>query len=286
MPADKVIGMLIVVLIVAVSCGFFAGGFAAVGVLTYNRLVHPLRVRAWYRLPSRPRIDPLDLGDADRDVADFFREQVAALRPLGFEPPAYYISRESTPDVTAHYAYLVNRENSVMASAVAWFLSAGGPTGCSLSFDNRYSSDTHVITSNDNAMPFYALPDGTVLTQVPSVRDPAELYSLHLAVLAEVTPAGAPVCCQPGREIEYLREVDHDPFYEEQVRRGLFHYDDALAAHTLTLRGAYRLVWGELWPLKGVRARRMRREERRVLAEFRAAHDNSPSDPEATRGLP
>lgn len=240
----------------------------------YNRLVHPLWVRSKLRFYARPNYTPFDLADADRDVVDYFTRQVAGLRSLGFEPPAYYFRRDDITRVEIHFGFLVNRSNSVMASVGAVFDLAGETTLCFLTFDNRYSEGAHVVTDNLSVpADSFLVPEGTVQTRVPGVGDPAELYALHLAVLAELKPPGTPIRCEQGREIEYLNDVDVAGVYEEQVRRGLLRYDEAQKWYTFTLRGAYRFVWCQLWPLGAIRTRRMRREERRVLAEFRAGRE-------------
>ena len=231
----------------------------------------PLLVLAQFRLKARPHFTPLDPDDAAPAVADFLEIQADALLALGFGPPVYYRSTEFPPNLTSHLAFFIHPGSGVMGLVNVQTWPNGSVKSSYVGFDDCYDSGRHVTTYNNPEPNALATRPESVHTQVPGVADAAELYALHRWVVAETAPDGRQVTAKPGAEVEHLYERDLAPVFDEQVRRGLFRPVPAGDAYALTLRGAYAFTWCELQPMKAFHMARVRRQERRVLAAFRAA---------------
>lgn len=234
------------------------------------------------RLPARPVMNPLDLGAVDSTVRAFLVSRAEILGECGFGEAAYLHLPDAAPGADSYYALLVNRAAGETALAhlsvgrgAAPFRVSGvecfsafpgpGPAGEGAERGARFNT-----TSSDVLPPFPPEP-GRVRTQVPNVRGEAELVRLHRFVVARHAPPGEPRVYPAGGEAEYLAEEAHARHYRRMAERGWLRLNRAGDAYRPTVWGAYRLVWGQMPPAKGLRVRAMRRREARVLAEFRRA---------------
>jgi hypothetical protein len=241
-----------------------------VGLPLFVYIGVPLLILAMQRFNARPKFHRLRLDAIDRPVAEFLADRAQALLALGFDDPVHLRTTDISPGVTAYLIMLVHPATADKAM-VTVLIGGGAPPIQTwyVEFSTRFADGKVFNTLNSaelNAFP--PMPD-SVRTQVPSVTDPEELYELHRAVIDRHAPEGRATTYEPGGEVEFLYQYAFRRLYEEQVRRGVFRPDGA-DAYRLTVGGAYRLTWGLMPPFKQLRAAGMRREGRRVQAEFRA----------------
>jgi hypothetical protein len=205
-------------------------------------LVTPLVLWARRSFPARPPLRRFELSGVDRPTAEYLARHATDLLTLGFDEPAHFRMSELNDTTTSYFILAVD-------------LDAGTVDG------------GQVATSN-LAVPVLFIRPETVALQVPSVESAAELLALHRAAVARHPLDGRPVLYESGREAEYLDQYYFRQTYDEGVRRGTFRYRESADEYRLTLPGAFAMVWANLPPLKWLHARRLRSEDRRVLAEY------------------
>ncbi len=245
---------------------WLAGVVATIVALMY--VVTPLVLWARRSFPARPPLRRFELSGVDRPSAEYLARHAADLLTLGFEEPAHFRLSELNDTATSYFILAVDRDTGTVGSvAVTLFGPKKARRLARISFVNRTDGGDAVVTYNLTIPMLYTRPQAVVL-QVPSVESAAELLALHRVALARHPLDGRPLLYEPGGEAGYVTRYYLRLNYDEGVRHGYFRYREAADDYRFTLPGAFVMVWVNLIPMKWLHARRMRREERRVLAEY------------------
>ena len=141
------------------------------------------------------------------------------------------------------------------------------------------SGDTLVVSNYVWVDPFPPSPSsGYVSIRLPSLGDVNDIVRACLTIASKsslgpviATPLETDVASR-ARERTKVRN-------DAEVRAGYLRYDAASDVYRLTLRGAYRMFWVSLPPVRWILERRDRKRERELLAEMRltpAARTDSP----------
>jgi hypothetical protein len=239
--------------------------------LAFKFLAIPLLIKANQRLPARPKMRRLDLYDLDDRIARFLIARTEAMFQLGFDEPTRLRLPDPAPNVTTYLIMVVNRATGDQAMATTIVGRGAAQQQVSfVEFFTRFDSGEVFNTINTSELFPFPLRPGQVRTQVPTVRDPEELYRLHKFVLSRHSPVGKPELYAPGKAVEFLTNV-FVQLYERVAALGWLYYDDRGDAYRPTFKGAYLMAWGLLQPFKALRQAAMQRRAAVILKEFDAA---------------
>jgi hypothetical protein len=164
---------------------------------------------------------------------------------------------------------LVNRQAGDNALVTAFIGHGVVPIQhCQVEFGTRFDTgdvfDTHNISQ---LLPRRPAP-GTIRTQVPTLRDPQQLYELHKFVMSRHAVSGKPVLYEPGQALDYLAHFAFRMPYDRQVERGWSYYDQDGECYRPTLKGAYLMTWGLMQPFKKLRQIALSSRASKILREF------------------
>jgi hypothetical protein len=232
----------------------------------------------WFRqkMQAHPRLEPLDLNQLSPALSDFLMQQTKALYAIGFDEPTLVQLPRPASNVSTYLILLVKRDTGDKATVTV--VVGHGPTpirSCGVEFSTRFDTGEVFDTHNyDTLMAFPPLPSHT-RTQVPPLKDCAELFSLHNHVMGKYPAAGKKVLYEPGKALEYLVEFAFAKFYEERAKQGWLYYDEVEDVYRFTLMGAYLVTGRLLQPFKALRHAMVNARAKSILREFRSGQEES-----------
>ncbi|MBV9850180.1 MAG: hypothetical protein JO250_10945 [Armatimonadetes bacterium] len=256
-------------------------------------LVAPLIVRFNQRMSASPRFEPLDWTRVPPEARQYLIENAGVLEALGFQAAAYVASTGMTANVLPLLIISINRVTGEKAmTAVFYALSQGTArlTARYVEFTTWFADGRSLDTSNNSTARAFASSPDHPLHRFPMVSEPAQLLAVHrrLSQQFEEEIENAPpavtwhfthrmavtgtnrVLPRPGEEVAELAEVVVAS-YDRQCHAGRLYLDAAAGAYRPTLRGAYLMTWGLLWPVTVLRRAVERRRAIRVLRALGAA---------------
>ncbi len=252
-------------------------------------LIAPILVRFSQRLSAHPRFEPMDWARVPPEAQQYLAENGQALMALGFQPAAYLFGSGLTANVLPLLVVSINRQSGDKATTSVFYAGTGG----AMTLKARYVeftawyADGSSLDTNDNASLGSFVPDPKhPVYRFPTLTDIPQLFALHRQLTQgledtlrgdwppavappgfthrEIVPGTMKVLPRPGEEAEDLVEVMVEG-YERQCRAGRLYYDAAADAYRPTLRGAYLMCWGQLWPVTALLRAAKRRREGRLL---------------------
>ena len=225
------------------------------------------------RHPAQPHFEPYDPGR--HRVPDwataFLDETVSALRPAGFDGAARFVESTWARHVTTCVAMLPNAQARDAAMAASLYTSQR-PTArrvCYTEFTARLADGRRLVTNNNATPSVYPAVPGTVVTQLPQVRDPGRLHRIHQLLAGRERAAGKEPLPADGDWAGRLSEALTRTM-QEQTRTDYMYFDTAQSAYRPTWKGAVLMSWKLLPPMRQYRSARLRRRAARLLAELRA----------------
>ena len=105
-----------------------------------------------------------------------------------------------------------------------------------------------------------------VKTQVPQIKEAAELWALHRFVMRKHNPQGRKIVYDMKDAEPYLRRVWREGFVE-QAQFGMF--AERGTRFLPTWKGAYRMTWGLMYPMKWVREAQLKSRAKEIIGERR-----------------
>jgi hypothetical protein len=239
-------------------------------------VVGPLLIKLTLKQSDEPELTQLPLDDPKfpKSVTAHFRKVTEALRPAGFEPAAALGMPNQVPKVSARLLLLANRRTKDAAAVTLIYADEEGFTLVKTSyveFISRFRDGTLVQTNNSEELNAFARRPGQFTTQLPLVREPERLYRLHQA-LAERHGGGSGKVLRLDEEFRgdataYLSRAIVEEL-EGQIDTGYMYYVESEGQFRPTLKGAFLMTWGLLWPFTALRRMRRDREARRIIGEL------------------
>lgn len=235
-------------------------------------IVHRLQFFSW-DLNAVPMERRRKLPSPVKDYLDTSR---AILEELGFTPLGPLVLPKTTPNAAAIIEMFVNRSrgDSAMVSCV-YGLTDGAITESVryVEFIRRFrDGEVKMVQTNNNGRPG-AFPDNAkeLTFRFPTIKKIEQLYALHREIV-DRDATGARPCLRideefGGDQVRYLETIFREAF-QRQTDRGWLYFDDAGQRWWLTIRGAIRLTWQELFPFKQLRTMRLHARGRRQLAQL------------------
>lgn len=245
-------------------------------------LLLPLVILATNKV--RAVIEPVEIPPQDfpASIAAVFETQARALEQIGYQRMAYFRIPTTASGVSAriesYCVMMLNRATGdrAMIAAVANVVSGtANVTTQYVELSTRYSNGRMFDTLNASSLPGFAANPLETKTRVPSVTDPRVLHSLHRFVIARDAITARPVTYDQSTVAEHLK-AEHMDSLMEQVRAGRFYLNKARDTFRPTLKGAYLMSWGQMWPITLFRRSAMERRARKTLREFHAVHPPLP----------
>jgi hypothetical protein len=256
--------------------------FSAIAVGHYT--LTPLFILATNKI--RGAIEPSEIGPQDfpASVAIFFEAQARALEQIGFQRTAYIHTPQSVTGTVAISSYLVmmlNRatgDQAMIASIMKLDSGAESVSSQYVEFSTHYGDGRVFDTLNSEALSGFGRIDSHIITRLPNVSDPRMLYALHRSVIARHNVTARPVLYDGSNVAAHLQQ-EHVRALSGQVRCGRFRFSESSNIFRCTIKGAYLMTWGQMWPISYFRRLAMDRRARKTLQEFHTANPTLPPLP-------
>ncbi len=154
---------------------------------------------------------------------------------------------------------LVNREQRDNAMVVAMYATSISPDSLKTMYVEYATVDAsgHIYdTNNSDQLSSFPCPEHKSLSQLPAVRDIETLYRIHHALLERdgvtISSKSYPLDSDWGGDvIEFLQESMRREFAEAEAAGYLRKASET--HYRPTIKGAFLIVWKELWPAKMIR---------------------------------
>lgn len=252
--------------------------FVVAGAVLLPYVVGPFLVRRNVTHKLDPDLVPFppDLPSLPDDVAATFGAATRQLGGVGFEVLSGFGLPRQMPNVKAVVLLLANRATKDMAMATAIYGEAADGTRMQAHYVEIaacFRDDTVVQTNNCDQLSAFRTRPPLYATQFPGVKDAARLFRLHTALCrkyAQAAPKSMPLDEEFGGDARaYLAAALREEL-DLQVPAGYMCRDEAAGIYYPTIKGAFLMTWGELFPFKQVRLLRRARKAKELLAELEA----------------
>lgn len=250
-----------------------AGLFLTLAAIIYLGI--PLWIRSQQTMEAQTKVLPIDLKDHNwpADMQQLFEDSTQELSQHGFDVVQAAFLPSATPLIKTVLILLVNRTQKDMAMVTAMCSteeSAGGIKNFYVEFSTRLEDGSHYDTMNSAELPAFPKPHDVVRTQLVEVADPGRLYEIHQAILNRDSRQTNQKVLRLDRDysgdaIAYLQRVIQDEF-ESATEYGYLTLSEDSQNYLMTLKGAYLMVWGQLWPFKPLRGYLRDRNADKLLA--------------------
>jgi hypothetical protein len=220
----------------------------------------PLLIKSTMKIHARPGAQPVTPRYLPDDVKDYLDDVGPKLSSLGFEPVACFVMENpATPNVTPHVQLWVNRRTGQMASANVFVVKHPGdkPTEIKthVEFVTKLSNGPAIATNNAADLGAFKKTSACDTLSATRLKEVAHLHRLHTWREGKLgaAPGVERFVPAPGAELAWFADAYEDSIVR-QVGTG---YLQVVAGETTiyqpTLRGAYMMTWGQMWPMKGLR---------------------------------
>lgn len=225
-------------------------------------LVVPLWIRSQQTLEASPQILPIHLDDHDwpADIDELFKDSTDKLSQCGFEVLQAAFLPSATPLIKTSLILLVNRaeKDSAMITAMCSTPESGaGIKNYYVEFSTRFEDESVYDTMNTGELPAFPKPASYTRSQLVDVKQPDELYNIHQSILQRDNRQVSQKVLRLDRDfggdaIAFLQSAMQEE-YESAANYGYLALSPDGQHYLMTIKGAYLMVWGQLWPFKPIR---------------------------------
>lgn len=167
----------------------------------------PLLIRGKQRYAAHPEMEEVDPDALDPQTGKLLRLQAKRLASVGFGEETFIRIPKPNPIVSSYTVMAINRLTGDKASANVLVTNTAPPViHCYVEFSTRFEGGDVFVTHNIPDPLAYPPDPGHVRTQVPTVKDPCELYRLHEFVMEKSMARGKKVVYQRGQALVWLRK--------------------------------------------------------------------------------
>jgi len=243
-------------------------------------VLSPLAILLLFRMSADPEIGRLESGGSlpTAAVASYFGAMHVALDKLAFRSVSQLIVRDRLTRMTSYVAVYFS-ESTCDTAVVAAI--ARGDRGDKVNVQTQYvefvtrlgSESLALIQTNntDGTQAFVQWPHERTI-RMPHIVEPAALYRIHQTALSRFAPNVPRInrlLDEYGGDIErYFRDVVIRETLQHQALLGCLYHDESTNCYRPTMKGALLMTLKLIWPIKGLRASRARRDAHRIEAEF------------------
>ena len=269
-----------------ISFLFFTFVPGALLLLGLAHLVLPLLIKFSQKTQGSPQLLSVDPAHWPVNIAEILRRYEHDLFNMGFEISDRVQMPNAMPNTDTILTMFVHRQTGEKAMLTAMFGLTNGVKKLGtlyLEFSSRYPDGRCFDTMNSSTLSSFQRAPGDVKTQVPQVKETANLLRVHRYMVRKGAPTGKPMVYPPGGARNYLLRIWREGF-EEQVKFGRFEYHKRNDTFTPSWKGAYLMTWGILWPWGWIRKQQMEARAREVWDEVQTASGTAPLSPAPAPG--
>lgn len=248
----------------------------AVCVLLLPYVLGPILIRATLKQSAVPEVATFEPDNPriPKAVARHFAQVTEELQGEGFEVVQGLVLPEQTPNVKAFILMFANRKERDAAIATAMYVD--GLEGRKLQtayveIVSRFHDGQLIQTNNTSELGAFPPRPGHTTIQLPMVQEAARLYRLHHA-LADEHGSRTDKTLRLDDEFHgdaaaYLEAAIVEEL-EAQLDTGYMYLSRSESAFRPTMKGAFLMTWGMLWPFKALRSAARDRRGLRLIARL------------------
>ncbi|MCA9076448.1 MAG: hypothetical protein KDA93_15575 [Planctomycetaceae bacterium] len=249
------------------------------GILGLVGLVYafvPLMILAKFNFEAKPRIIPVDLDDYEwpPEADKLFRRASSTLMKLGFEIDEAFFLPSVVENVKTIGVLMVNRvqrDCAMIAAIYALPVQPGSLKNLYVEFTSGGPDDTVFDTNNSDQLSAFPTPDRKTIYQLPKVKDVADLYAIHQAIMQRdgltMSSKTFKLDTEYRGDVIKLLQAGMGREFADAAADGYLKTDGE-THYRPTVKGAFLMVWKELWPWKMVRRNRRDRKAAELLEEL------------------
>lgn len=237
----------------------------------------PLLVLASQKINPDPQLDAIDPAMWPPAVAQTMSRVEHDLYALGFSIVGRFGMPNAMPNVSTMVTMLVNYRSGDKAMITAIWANANGFWSLKThytEFSTRFEDGHCFDTMNSSTLPSFQVAPLDVKTRAPQLKEAADLYALHRFVMRKHGVSGRKLVYDAKDAASYLRRIWRESF-EEQVGFGRFRFNGQ--QFVPTVKGAYLMAWGQMWPMTMVIRARLNAQSKAIIAEWRSAGQSAAS---------
>ena len=231
----------------------------------------PLKHWKTYWLAMRTAIREVDwtAPETPREFATGCRSMTEALVPLGYTDRGQSHLEGMSALEDGYAAFFEDRSARTVARFAIFRKRRRGTSALRevLIFSTRFADGSEVMTTNNRDLPLAPPKPGRHRSTFPEVRDPAPLHALHVRAIRQLGEFSARV------EPTNSGPSGHAAFYDEEmaylVHLRYLRPDEVRGVYRPTLKGAFLMVWRQLWPWSLIARAALKREARKATHEER-----------------
>lgn len=234
----------------------------------------PLLIKFSQNVEASPQIDPVEPSQWPASVAQTMSRVEHDLYSLGFTITGRYQMASAMPNTGTMLTMLVNYKSGDKAMITAiWGQTDGVWTLGTLytEFSTRFEDGHSFDTMNSATLGAFKRGPKDVKTQVPSVKDAAELWALHRYVMRKHGAKGRKLVYDIKDTLAYFRRIWRESF-EEQVGFGRYTFNGTHFQPSFL--GAYIMTWGLMWPMVWIRTAQMKARAAAIVREWKQSSES------------
>ncbi len=236
-------------------------------VLGFFWLVMPLVIRS--RMPMSLHPGPVAIGTDElaADEADYIFGQAADLEGVGFRKHGLLRIRDMIPGSDMVGLLLHNPAERTAALVTCIRQSPVSPRAFHyVEFSTDFVDGRQLDTNNAPELNAGTLPTVECF-RFEEVSDPRQLFALHQARLRRSYGGLPRRALRADLDAADAMRAQMADEMQQKVRLGRMRPVAGVARYGFSLTSAYRMTWGELWPVKPIRVYLDRRRAAAVRAE-------------------
>lgn len=251
--------------------------YVPLGLLGFFFLVVPLIIFAQQKFEARPTMVRFDLDEYDwpAEIQQLFTEAVGDLTEMGFEIADGLFLPSAVQNVKTALVLLVNRTESDAAMVTAMYaqpVTATSIKSLYIEFSTRFEDDFVYDTNNSTQLNAFPPRESTQTHQLVTIRDARALYQVHQAIMQREGRNRSQKVLRIDRDfhgdaVRYLQEAVGEEF-AAAADEGYIKLTSDGETYTPTIKGAFLMVWKELWPWKLVRKMNRNQEAQALLNDL------------------
>ena len=229
----------------------------------------PLLIKFGDGMNGNPTLLPVDPAQWPASIAQTMSRVEHDLYGMGFSIVARFRMPNGASNTDTLLTMLVNYKSGDKAMITAMWGNANGVWTLGTlytEFSTRFEDGHCFDTMNSKTLGSFVRGAMDIKTQVPQVTEAAELWALHRFVMRQHNPSGRKIVYEMKDAETYLRRVWREGF-QEQSKFGMF--TERGTHFKPTWKGAYRMTWGLMWPMKWIRESQMQKRAQAIVAEWK-----------------
>lgn len=222
----------------------------------------PLLILFQQKFEARPKMVRFDVGSYQwpPEIDRLFTESVDDLEELGFEVIDGLFLPSAVPNVKTALVLLVNPQEMDGAMVTAMYaqpVTTGSLRTLYIEYSTRFDDGTVYDINNSTQMGSFPQRDHQVLYQLVKLKDAESLYRVHQGVMTRDGRSNSQKVIRLDREfggdaVTFLQNAMGEEF-TAAADEGYLSLSADGKHYKPTVKGAFLMVWKELWPWKMIR---------------------------------